>query len=392
MNYITIDAPRIRQVETGTRLEAEIVIGNQSRIMYFEVDQAYEDCLTADRADAFLVAIFLHAFLRGESVRVNAPISEGLIYQINFSLVEFLLSVYPGKINFSSRVNAEVLLPPMESRGAVGTGVSCGIDSLATIFRHLNHECPSYRLTHLCFFDTGSHGPQQDQDSIDRYVFRRQLAVDFSQDIGLPLVEVRSNLSEVVERPFGLIHTYLNAAAALALQPLFATYLYSSGFSTQDFLAYTSDSAYFDIYLLPLISTRSLRFYSGEDNLGRFEKTRVVTSNPLSRKYLNVCNQSGPNCGRCNKCIRTLLALDALGVVRSYGAVFDLELYQHLKDSHLEYHIKHLLKGDRSHRDLHPHLGEILEWRHMGRGFLGFCRNRVGAGLRRIMRTESLRG
>jgi hypothetical protein len=300
MNSMTIGAPKVRQVESGTRLEAEVLIAGECKIVYFEVDAAYAEYLCIDRADPFMVALFLYAFFRGEFVRVDAPVSESLIYQINFSLVEFLSSIYPDKVSPDVKIEAQIMLPPLEAIGAVGTGVSCGIDSLATIFRHMHHGCPSFRLTHLCFFDTGSHGRPHDVASVERYGFRRKLAKNFSQSIHLPLVEVRSNLSEIIPHPFGLTHTYLNAAAALALQPLFATYIYSSGASIRDFLSFTSDPAYFDSYLLTLLSTRSLRFYSGEENLGRYEKTRIVTLNPLSQQYLNVCNLDGKNCGNCN--------------------------------------------------------------------------------------------
>lgn len=384
MNYLTIGTPSIRKVATGTRLESEVIIGGVGSLVYFEVDSDFADHLCADRADAFLVALFLHAFLRGENVRVNAPVSESLVYQINFALAEFLASIYPGQIETGSRVDVEALLPPVESVGAVGTGVSCGIDSLATILRHRDHECPSYRLTHLCFFDTGSHRRPKSESSAALYAFRRQLARDFSKTIQLPLVEVRSNLSEIIPHHFGLTHTYLNSAAALALQPLFATYLYSSGASTRDFLAFTSDPAYFDSYLLPLLSTRSLRFYSGEENLGRFAKTSIVASHPLSRDFLNVCNVNGSNCGQCNKCIRTLLALDALGVIDQFNKVFDLKLYRESKNAHLIFHCTNFLKRNPAHLDLDAHITSIIGIRHRLAGRWQYSRNKIGTIIRTI--------
>jgi len=282
-------------------------------------------------------------------------------------------------------VDAEALLPPVESMGAVGTGVSCGIDSLATIFRHFDHECPGYRLTHLCFFDTGSHRRPQEAASAEIYSFRRKLARDFSQRIQLPLVEVRSNLSVIIPLPFGLTHTYLNAAAALAIQPLFATYLYSSGASIRDFLSFTSDPAYFDSYLLPLLSTRSLRFYSSEENLGRYAKTSIVASHPLSRDFLNVCNAEGTNCGKCNKCIRTLLALDALGVIDQFGKVFDLSLYRSLKNTHLVFHSNQFFRKNPAHLDLDPHILSMIKIRHRIFGRWQHMRGELGKRLRKFL-------
>jgi hypothetical protein len=379
-----IEASHLTHTASGVRLESVVTLRGKSTVAYFEVDEAYGEYLTADRADPFLVAFFFYALTLGEDLEIRGRVTESLYYQITSTLLDFLVSIYPEKSLKPIRIIAETTPAPVQSRGAVGTGVSCGIDSLATIFRHQQHSCPSMALTHLCFFDTGSHGRPGEEKMEVLFRERRRLAYAFGEEAGLPVVEVRSNLSELVPLAFGLTHTYLNAAAALALQPLFSTYYYASGASVDSFLASNADPAYFDLYLLPLLSTPALRFYVGEENIGRFEKTRIVAAGTLSRRFLNVCNDEPENCGRCNKCIRTLLALDALGVVGEFGAVFDLESYRQLRDSHLVYHYKHYLKNNPSHLDLHPHLNGLLKFRHRFLGTLLYLRGKAGARLRKL--------
>ena len=54
----------------------------------------------------------------------------------------------------------------------------------------------------------------------------------------------------------------------------------------------------------------------------RLEKIRRIASEPLVQRNLRVCwqNVAGHlNCGRCEKCIRTMLALDACGVLGSFA-------------------------------------------------------------------------
>lgn len=44
----------------------------------------------------------------------------------------------------------------------------------------------------------------------------------------------------------------------------------------------------------------------------------------------------GKNCGRCEKCTRTLLALDALGALDKYRDVFDVDYYLSHKQSYFK--------------------------------------------------------
>jgi len=382
---MVINRPTVRDCESGIRVESVISTNGKSSTAYFEVDEEYRDYLCDDRADSFLVAFLFYALTLGTDIHVKAPVSQALLYQIESSLIDFLVAIYPERKFRRIRISSDSLAEPCVTQGAVGTGVSCGIDSLTTIFRHHQHEMPGMRLTHLCFFDTGSHGRLDDMRSLQLFEFRKRLATDFSHEIGLPLVEVRSNLSELIPLPFAITHTYLNCAAVLALQRLFSTYYYSSGSTALGFLKTNVDPAYYDIYLLPLLSSRSVRFYSSEENLGRYQKTKVVVSNRLSHKYLNVCNATGENCGNCNKCIRALITLDALGVIDNFGSVFDLNAYRKKRNSYLSYHVKHFLNENAVHLDLHPHIRNQLTIHNI---FFGRLRHYVGM-LRKIFKNAN---
>ena len=50
--------------------------------------------------------------------------------------------------------------------------------------------------------------------------------------------------------------------------------------------------------------------------MSRFAKTAIVAEWPLALDHVNVCispESDGENCGHCEKCLRTMLALIALG-------------------------------------------------------------------------------
>ena len=60
----------------------------------------------------------------------------------------------------------------------------------------------------------------------------------------------------------------------------------------------------------------------------RMTKLKKVVDYVPSYRYLNVCLKDGDNCGVCEKCVRTLLGLDALGKLDEYNQVFDTQYYK----------------------------------------------------------------
>lgn len=63
----------------------------------------------------------------------------------------------------------------------------------------------------------------------------------------------------------------------------------------------------------------------------RTDKTLLLKDYEPAHRYLNVCvgtQESACNCGHCQKCIRTLVALDTLGILERFSKVFDIEEYK----------------------------------------------------------------
>ena len=70
------------------------------------------------------------------------------------------------------------------------------------------------------------------------------------------------------------------------------------------------------------------------------QKLKIVADYVPSYKYLNVCLKDGNNCGRFEKCVRTMTVLDALGKLDYYREVFDVDYY----NSHKTWYMKKMLK------------------------------------------------
>jgi hypothetical protein len=68
-------------------------------------------------------------------------------------------------------------------------------------------------------------------------------------------------------------------------------------------------------------ASRDLRIRYEGITMSRFEKTKLIAGWDLALQHLRVCNRTDLyqpgllNCGKCEKCVRTMLALLALGVL-----------------------------------------------------------------------------
>jgi hypothetical protein len=93
---------------------------------------------------------------------------------------------------------------PLPNEGAVGTGLSCGIDSLCTAYEHLGRAVPAnYKITHFTFFNTGSNqmmGSQKWQEKI--YQDRAAWAKPCTHELGKELIVVDSNINDILIMSF----------------------------------------------------------------------------------------------------------------------------------------------------------------------------------------------
>ena len=69
--------------------------------------------------------------------------------------------------------------------------------------------------------------------------------------------------------------------------------------------------------------------------MSRIEKVRLISDFEQSYDWLLVCWLQIPNCGKCGKCIRTMLELDFVGKLERYRTCFDLDEYFKNRDKYL---------------------------------------------------------
>ena len=216
---------------------------------------------------------------------------------------------------------------------AVGAGLSCGVDSFYTVLKNLRHAKGSrLRLTHLCCFNVGAF---QKRKEFAQSVYLESVKAfePVAKELGCEFFTCDSNVSSFLSQSHLRTHSLRTLSVPLAVQKLFSLYYFSSGYQYSKFHINDHDTADYDIFTLPLLSNQNVRFELVGGEVTRLGKLEYLTRHEITRRHLNVCNDSknGGNCSVCGKCIRTMLELDLLGKLDDYSAVFDTEKFRKRK-------------------------------------------------------------
>ncbi|HET6999507.1 MAG TPA: hypothetical protein VFI03_13085 [Solirubrobacterales bacterium] len=218
-------------------------------------------------------------------------------------------------------VSAPPRSPAERPRGRVAAFFSGGVDSWSTVLDNPD-------VTDLIFV--------RGHDLISRVADHQALADEVEKrlrgaaaELGLPLHVVDTNLRELSD-PIMRWEPYnpsLLAAVALFFEPLFERVLIATDtdHETQPPLGTAR-------LVDHLWSTEQLEVVDDGGRFNREQRLRRIVSHPVVQKTLRVCweNPGGAyNCGRCRKCMMTMISLEAFGqreLVRTFPAELDLDL------------------------------------------------------------------
>jgi hypothetical protein len=189
------------------------------------------------------------------------------------------------------------------------------VDSLASLVKW------KPRLTELVFVE-GFDVPFGDPAS------QRVLKRFYDSDalVGLPITVVRTSLRQVTDRwfrqagiePWDLYHGAAIAAVGLALAP--RTVVIASSYS-YDHLHPCGSHPLLD----PLWSTENTEFVHDGMELRRIERLQLIGQDRSLLDLVRVCWEQTEqyNCGRCEKCLRTMVGLEGLGLLKHCRAFPD---------------------------------------------------------------------
>lgn len=311
--------------------------------IWFSVDEKYEDWLTSDVYDSFLIASIYPAMFYHEDVIIQGAVSERLYFNVKNYIQDIILAFHPEMRKSVVKVDSFASANQVENN--VGTGFSAGVDSFTTFYDHYETETDEkYKISALFFFNVGSHGGGGDI-ARQRFKNRYNYLSSFPQSIGIPYIGLDSNLFDIYlnpwESPAGAL---CRACAILLFQRKVAKYFAAGSNSYRElfWFPFKKDIAFremtfYDVYLNSLLSTETLEIIDDGNQYSRSEKIKRIIDYAPVRKYLNVCvnhrkdNITAKNCSFCSKCLRTLIAIDALNKLDEYANIFDIARYKKIR-------------------------------------------------------------
>ena len=266
-----------------------VLVGVRPHDVSFRVSSGIVD---SDSSFALPLAL-LPAMRVSRALRIDGSVSPRLLSSI--SGIQGLLSDWNlgfHRIPVEARMRPTRIIPT--GRGVAGF-FSAGVDSFYSVLRHLDE------ITDLVFVrDWGVSG-------VDISSAVRQAAAD----LGKPLVQVDTNLQTFSDQyvHWSFYHGAAMAAVALLLSSLFRKVYLASGMYGETF-PYGSHPR-----LDPLWSTEHTEIVHDSAEATRLEKLAVIAEHDVAMRWLRVCPgaDGAYNCGRCEKCLRTMVGLRLVG-------------------------------------------------------------------------------
>ncbi len=334
MKHILIHKPRIEYTpEDRVRLVFDLKLSDKEEVypLYYEVEKSYEQYLVTEVADAAIICLLLYAMEHGYSLVSEAPVSERLHHQLTSYLIPAISQHVAKRYSFIE-IQAERLHIEFHPT-AVGTGLSCGVDSFYSVYKGLSHaEGSPLRLTHACLFNAGAFGMYGGEDGRRKYRECCEKFYPVTQRLGLELFTCDSNMNEFLHQDHMATHVFRTLSIPMAVQKLFSLYYFASGFPYNEFAFSAKGPAQYEILILPLISNQNLRYEEVGGETTRQGKVAFIAPFDEPQRSLTVCVGESKNCTSCRKCLRTMLNLHLAGQLDAYRQVFDVDwFYKHRK-------------------------------------------------------------
>lgn len=276
---------------------------------FFDVWYQVSSGPLADGVESFLVAALVPAMKRGCTIRTPGPISHRLYHGLQ-QYQQVLQRWFP----YLKPITIETDLRPDVSQTAapgVGSFFSAGVDACYTFLQH-REELSTCILIHG--FDY-----QQSKELIRQTV--SGLAQQAMKELGKPLLEVDTNI-----RSFGdqyadwgkQYHGCVLASVALLLAPQLQKVYIASSFTPETLFPWGSHPE-----TDHLLSSDRVEVVHDDITPSRSQKISHIALSDCDAvlKVLRVCwsdfhkTGSSFNCGKCEKCLRTMLDLRIAGAL-----------------------------------------------------------------------------
>lgn len=295
----------------GHKVTYEFQIGERLHRIYFSC----ESVSLAGGNESAVAMSMLAAMAKGFEMVIEGPVSSTFMDNQR-KLMKIFTGWFPSyaQVDMVSVDAEEVPAQPSGRTGSLFTG---GVDSFYTFLKH------RAEITDLVYV----HGYDV---ALDDHVKREAISAmgrAIEAETGVRFIELETNCIRLFKDygRWGLHgHGLALGAAARQLAGYLDRLYIPSSFAHAELMPWASHPD-----TDPLFSDERLEVVHDGCEASRADKVRMLAREPLALAHLRVCwekDEGTYNCGRCEKCLRTMTSLHALGVLaecRTFPDVLD---------------------------------------------------------------------
>jgi hypothetical protein len=280
-------------------------------ILWFDLPGAHSEEVRVS-GDAWMLALLPAAYHWRESLEVAAPVDPVLLQHA--AEIQQVWNSWTPQLQPVPVFAATQGIRTSDRERRVGLFFSAGVDSFFTLLHYdageRSQSSAIPRFVDDLLYVWGYDIPLAHREAWEQ---KRSALADVARESGKHFIPIVSNLRETRLRKLAwgrVTHGSALGAAGLLLGRRYGRLLISSGGKLADLHAWGSHPR-----VDPLFSTSGTEVIRYQGDSDRFEKTAYLADSGLALRHLHVCWMGGTakNCGRCEKCLRTLVALDVLG-------------------------------------------------------------------------------
>ncbi len=315
-------------------LQANIAWENadiESDTYYFSVDKRYGNLL-GNPTDAFLCGSILPAYIHGEKrIMVEGDVCPYLADNLQEAL--FWISTWYPEYSRTEPIRVDAGFR-LSSDQAVGSALfySGGVDAAFSLAHNrdtipIDHPAAVSRLILVRGFDIGGKRAVKDSPAtLEAFSQAMEQAKIAANNYGADLITLSTNIRHLDDRSGIWGHVYIGgaiSACAHALSgcgDLFYVSAEGSNIPTSGHFPYFGSHPVLD-HCYSSYEVRIKHYLSNFDS--RLKRVKSLKSHPVLLDNLRVCfnpPKDKLNCQRCEKCIRTRLQLELLGLVNESRA------------------------------------------------------------------------
>jgi hypothetical protein len=283
------------------------------QLIYFETPRKFANRFTCNPSP-FLIAACISGMHHGEKrVRVEYEVCPELLNGLATAMC--LLRHWYGRSEDVPAIECKGKTKQLSQRvpGRAGFFLTGGVDSLTTLRLNRLH----YPIEHPGSIKDGLIAFGLEVSSREAFEHVLSLLAPFAQQAEMEMIPISTNV-RYLDDDWQFWSRQFQGAVLASIAHVF------SGRLTRVSIGSTDDIAHLEPFgSHPLLdcnySSHDLHILHQGIAFSRLEKCKILTEWDKAIRYLRVCNrgdyyqQGMVNCGKCEKCIRTMLALVALG-------------------------------------------------------------------------------